>query len=230
MPELETALRQLGAELEFPPAPDVASTIRGRLERPRAWRRPVLIAFALLLVALGAAFAVPSARTAILDWLGLRNVSVVRVDHLPAAKSFSRVDLGSEVTLAEAKRSAPWLLVPDEQPDHVYVSEIVPGGRLTLLWGTPTAVRLLLTETTGRAYIEKVVQGDTQVERVDIGQGGAWFQGQHVVMFQDRNGVFREARARLAKSTLAWQMDDVTLRLEGEISKAEAVRIARTVR
>src|SRR3954466_3979838 len=100
MPELETALRQLGAELELPPAPDAASTIRGRLERPRAWRRPVLIAFALLLVALGAAFAVPSARTAILDWLGLRNVSVVRVDHLPAAKPLSRVDLGSEVTLA----------------------------------------------------------------------------------------------------------------------------------
>ena len=137
MAELETALRQLGAELELPPTPDLASAIRGRLERPRAWRRPVLIGLAVLVVAIGAALAVPSARTAILDWLGLRNVSVVRVDELPPARPLGRLDLGREVTLAEAKRRADWLRVPARKPDHVYVSDLVPGGRLTLLWGTP---------------------------------------------------------------------------------------------
>jgi len=101
---------------------------------------------------------------------------------------------------------------------------------VTLLWGTPSKVRPLLTETTGRAYIEKLVQGDTRVERVAVGQGGAWFQGQHVVMFQDRDGTFHEGRARLAASTLAWQLGGVTLRLEGDIPKDEAVRIARSAR
>ena len=229
MPELETALRQLGTELELPPTPDLASAIRGRLERPRAWRRPVLIALAVLVVAVGAALAVPSARTAILDWLGLRNVSVVRVDELTPAHPLGRLDLGREVTLAEAKSRADWLRVPSRKPDHVYVSDLVPGGRLTLLWGTPSKVRLLLTETSGRAYIEKTVQGDSEVEPVDIGDGGAWFQGQHVVMFQDRAGMPHESTGRLAASTLAWQLGEVTLRLEGNISKDEALRFARDI-
>jgi len=230
MPELENALRQLGADIEFPATPDLASSIRGRLERPRSWRRPVLIALAIVVVAIAAALAVPPARTAILDWLGLRNVSVVHVDRLPSARPVGRLDLGTELTLDEAKSRAPWIRVPGEKPDHVYVSDAVPGGRVTLLWGTPSNVRLLLTETTGRAYIEKLVQGDTGVERVAVGQGGAWFQGQHVVMFQDRDGTFHEGRARLAASTLAWQLGGVTLRLEGDIPKDEAVRIARSAR
>ena len=229
MPELETALRQLGAELELPPTPDLASAIRGRLERPPAWRRPVLIALAVLVVAVGAVLAVPSARTAILDWLGLRHVSVVRVDELPPARPLGRLDLGREVSLAEAKRRADWLRVPARTPDHVYVSDALPGGRVTLLWGTPSKVRLLLTETGGRAYIQKVVQGGSDVEPVDVGEGGAWFQGEHIVMFQDRDGTFHDDTGRLAASTLAWQLGDVTLRLEGNISKDEALRLARGI-
>ena len=212
MPELQAALTRLGRDVEFPPTPDLASAIRGRLERPRAWRRPAAIALALLVVAIGAVLAVPPARTAILDWLGLRNVSVVRVDELPPARQLSRLDLGRQLSLAEARRRAPWLLVPDDKPDSVYVSNSLPGGTVTLLWGTPSHVQLLLTE----------------VEPVGIGGAGAWFQGRHVVMFSDRNGTFHENRGRLAASTLVWQVGDVTLRLEGRISKEEALRIGRT--
>jgi hypothetical protein len=228
MPELEAALRDLGREVAFPPTPDIASTIHARLERPRLWRRPLAIALAVLVVAIGAIFAVPQARTAILDWLGLRNVSVVRVDKLPPVPTTGRLDLGRRVTLGEAKSQAPWLLVPDRKPDSVYLNNSLPGGKVTLLWGTPSGVRLLLTEVTGEAFIEKIVQGDTEVEPVDIGQAGAWFQGPHVVMFRDRDGIFHESRARLAASTLVWQSGNVTLRLEGDISKDEALRIART--
>jgi hypothetical protein len=229
MAELETALRALGRDMAFPPTPDVASAIRGRLERPRFWRRPVAIAIAIVVVgAIASAFAVPQSRSAILDWLGLRNVSVVRVDKLPAVPAQGRLDLGRQVTLDEAKRRAPWLRVPNSDPDSVWVNESLPGGKVSLLWGTPANVRLLLTEFTGRTYIEKVVRGDTKVERVEIGDAGAWFQGPHVVMFQDRDGRFRESHARLAASTLVWQLGDVTLRLEGNLTKDEALRIART--
>ena len=229
MAELETALRQLAGEVAYPPTPDLASAIRGRLERPQRWRRPVAIALTVVAaVATGAAFAVPQARTAILDWLGLRNVSVMRVDKLPNVPASGRLDLGRQVTLDEAKRRAPWLLVPDDKPDSVYVNESVPGGKVSLLWGTPSNVRLLLTELSGQSYIEKVIESDATVERVQIGSGGAWFQGPHVVMFQDRNGNFHDNRARLAGNTLVWQDGEVTLRLEGRLTKAEAVRIART--
>ena len=231
MAELETALRQLGGEVAFPPTPDLASSIRERLERPpRVWRRPVAIVLAVAVVAaIAAVLAVPQSRSAILDWLGLRNVSVVRVDKLPAVPAQGRLDLGSRVTLDDAKREAPWLLLPDTNPDSVWLSKSLPGGKVSLLWGTPSNVRLLLTEFTGRTFVEKVIQGDTQVERVKIGSAGAWFQGPHVVMFQDRDGRFRESHARLARNALVWQMGGVTLRLEGGLAKDQALRIARTV-
>jgi len=228
MAELESALRQLGGELDFPPTPNLASAIRGRLERPRFWRRPVALAVALVVVGAIAAFAVPQSRSAILDWLGLRHVSVVHVEKLPVVPANGGLDLGRRVTLDEAKRSAPWLILPDSDPDSVWVNESIPGGKFSLLWGTPSHVRLLLTELSGRAYIEKIVDGDTQVERVDIGTAGAWFQGEHVVMFQDRDGRFHDTHARLARNTLVWQQGGVTLRLEGAVTKAEALRIART--
>jgi len=228
MPELETALRQLGRDVEFPATPDLASAIRGQLVRRRSWRRPVLVAMAILVVAIGAVLLVPPARTAILDWLGLRNVSVVRVDELPTARPLGPLDLGRQVTLAEAKRRAPWIVVPEDRPDRVYVSDSLPGGKVTLLWGSASSPRLLMTEITGHAYIEKIVQGEQSVEPVRIGDAGAWFQGRHVVMFTDRNGTFHEGVGRLAANTLVWQLGDVTLRLEGDLTKEEALRIART--
>jgi hypothetical protein len=230
MPELETALRQLGRDVEFPSSPDLASAIRGRLRRRPSWRRPVLVAVAIVVVAIGAVLLVPPARTAILDWLGLRNVSVVHVDTLPAARPLGRLDLGRQVTLAEAKRRAPWIVVPEDRPDSVYISDSLPGGQVTLLWGSPSSPRLLMTEITGHAYIEKIVEGEQSVEPVRIGDAGAWFEGRHVVMFTDRDGAFHEGVGRLAANTLVWQLGDVTLRLEGGLSKENALRIARIAR
>ena len=230
MAELETALRALGRDVAFPPTPDLVSGVGRRLERPQPfWRRPVAIALAVVAVAaIAAAFAVPQSRSAILDWLGLRNVSVVRVEKLPTVPAHGNLDLGQQVTLDEAKRRAPWLLVPDGEPDTVWLNESIPGGKVSLVWGTPSHVRLLLTELSGRAYIEKIVDGDTQVERVRIGNAGVWFQGEHVVMFQDRDGAFHDTHARLARNTLVWQQGGVTLRLEGGLTKDEALRIGRT--
>ena len=115
MPELDVALRELGRHVEFPPTPDLASALHGRLERPRRWRRPLAIALAVLVVAVGAVLAVPPARTAILDWLGLRGVSIVRVDELPPTPAVERLELGRQVTLEEAPL---WLRVPDDEPDR----------------------------------------------------------------------------------------------------------------
>src|SRR5690348_13238336 len=103
MPELETTLRELN--VAFPPTPDLASAIRGRLERRRLWQRPLVLALAIVVVAaIAAVFAVPQSRSAILDWLGLRNVSVVRVEKLPVVPA-TGLDLGRRVTLDEAEQS-----------------------------------------------------------------------------------------------------------------------------
>ncbi len=89
-------------------------------------------------------------------------------------------------------------------------------------------MRLLLTEVTGHAYIEKIIERRLTGRAGRDRDAGAWFQGPHVVMFQDRDGRFHDSQARLAGSTLVWQDGDVTLRLEGRLTEAEALRIART--
>ena len=222
MPELDAALRQLGRQVDFPATPDLASSIRGRLERPRRWPRPVAIAVAVLVVAIGAAFAVPPARTAILDWLGLRHVSIVRVDDLPPTSPIVRLDLGRQVTLAQAPLGT---LVPEDKPDKVFVDD----GTVSLLWGDPERPRLLLTELQGQAFIEKLIQPDTRVEPVTVnGRPGAWLEEPHVVMFRDSNGRLRDDSPRLAGKTLLWEHGELTLRLEGDLTKEEALRIARS--
>jgi hypothetical protein len=189
----------------------------------------VTIALAMVAVALGAALAVPSARSALLEWLGLEGVSIVRVEKLPPAPVIGHLDLGQTVTLEQARSRAPWLVVPSNEPDSVYLSRSIPGGKVTLLWGTPQSVRLLLTEFRGTMFLEKMIRPEAKIEPVTVnGRPGAWLAQPHVVMFNDEHGQNRESTARLAGKTLIWQLGDVTLRLEGDLSKEQALHVARS--
>jgi hypothetical protein len=51
-----------------------------------------------------------------------------------------------------------------------------------------------------------------------------------VVIYDDRDGILREASARLAASTLIWESDGITYRVEGDLTEAEAVAIAESLR
>src|SRR5436190_310395 len=86
MTELERALIALGDELEFPPAPDAWPRVAERLQR-RRWIRPAVFALAASVLALGIAFAVPPARSAILKFFHIGSVTVERVDTLPPAQT-----------------------------------------------------------------------------------------------------------------------------------------------
>jgi hypothetical protein len=242
MPELELALRELGRQVEFPPTPDLASTVRQRLEAaprrrfalPR--RRALAVAFAILAVAIGAVMAVPSARTAVLEWLGIKGVTVVRVEKLPEGPLVNEVGLGERVALDEARRRAPWLVEPHRDglgaPDEVYVSSSVPGGQVTFIWGTKQNARLLMTQSPGTAFAEKMLQPGSETERTDVdGAPAIWFFGEeHFFLFRDRNGELQEGTGRLVGNTLLWQLGDLTVRIEGDLSKEQALEIARSVR
>jgi hypothetical protein len=241
MPELEHALRRLGEQVEFPPTPDLASGVRRRLgEAPprRRWfsRRALAVALAVLVVAVGTAFAVPSARSTILDWLGIKGVDIVRVDELPAVAPPGDLGLGEQVTLAEARARVPYqVVVPHAQglgdPDDVYVARHGSSYQVSFLWGSSERVRLLFSEFEGFAMVEKMVQPGTSTERVVIkGEPGVWFEGApHVFLYQDENGDPVKETMRLVERALVWQRGPLTLRLEGDISKEKALEIARSV-
>jgi hypothetical protein len=125
----------------------------------------------------------------------------------------------------------------------VYVNEAVPsGGRVDLVYrarpGLPpspfTDVGLLITEFQGQPTPEflKKVTAMGVVEQVTVGgEPGYWFSGEpHFFTYQDAAGTLREEQTRLAGNTLIWQRGDLTLRLEGELPKEEAIRIAESMR
>jgi len=235
--ELERELRALGALVELPPERDLVPAVRARLAEPRrrAWLRPMAIAVAVLALALGVAFAVPQARSAILRLLGLRGVEIELVDRLPEVRLTRELGIGREVSAAEARRLLRYPLPRSEllgEPDAVHLT----GLRVTYLYGTPERVRLLLTVLPGAAaapgLVKKVASPRTRIEAVSVdGRPGYWLEGApHILVYQDELGRVREDRARLAGNVLLWERGPLTLRLEGRLTKEQALQIASSVR
>ena len=92
---------------------------------------------------------------------------------------------------------------------------------MLLLYGKPVRLRL---EETKLGVFSKIITIQQPVDRVTVnGNSGVWLSGTHVV-----DDFF--SQPRLAGNALIWEQDSLTLRLEGRLTKAEALRIARSVR
>ena len=247
MSELERKLLALGRGLEAPQAPDLWPAVRSRLSvgpgpQRFQWRSALVLAFAALALAVGAAFAVPPARTAILEWLGLSGVKIERVPEQPRAPVGADLGLGRPVSLAEARRLAGYpVLVPSlagfERPSEVWFGPSLPGGQVAFVYPRSDSrhPRILLTQfraEPGFQYIGKLAAPGTRIEPVTVnGEPGYWLAGEpHAFLFVDPQGRIRDETLRLAGNTLLWQYGALTLRLEGAGTKAEALAIARSLR
>ncbi len=239
MTELEARLVALGRELEVPEAPDLATAIADRIgaRRVRRRRRWALVVAVALVAALGATLAIPPARSAFLRILHIGGERVEIVDELPPVTPELDLDvaLGRRVTLDEARsRAAFRLLGLPGEPDRVYVSSAT--GTVWFLYGTPQRVRLLLAQTPGsldRAFVfKKLASAGTRVEPVDVGGAqGVFLSGQpHLVMLIDRHGNRVEDSVRLARDVLVFERSGVAYRLEGNLTREQAVRIALKLR
>jgi len=162
---LESRLRDVGGHLAYPPTPNLAVAIRGRLAERSArgedhwynlWRarmRPAFVALAFLAVIGAVLLLDPTMRVGIAQRLGLRTVAIEYVPSVgvpptraPAAMpsgapSDPRLSLGDRVSLAQAagRVSSP-IVVPTVSelgaPDEVYVSDAPPGGQVALVYGS----------------------------------------------------------------------------------------------
>jgi hypothetical protein len=243
MPELELALRTLGGSLEWPAAPELEQPVRRRIReaparRPVLSRRALVIALAVLAVAVGAVFAVPQSRAAILEFFHLRGVTIEPVQELPTVPVQTGLGtfLGDRVTLAEARERASFdVVVPDAlgEPDEVYFQEDPPsGGMVSFIYGSSDDPRALFTQFAARVdqVILKKVAPETKIEAVTVdGQPGYWLEGAHFFSYLDRKGDMQSEQVRLAGNVLLWERGTRTLRLEADISKQAALRIAASV-
>ena len=219
MTPLEHALVALGRELELPPAPDLVPVVRARLE-PRRDRRPLVLALvAAVLVALAASLAIPDARSTILRFLHLGGVTIERVDTLPAAQERPLAQgLGPSLSVPEARRRLQFEPVVPRGIHRVYVRD---GALLVLLRerGKP----VLLTELPG-GFAKKAVSGETRIEEVHVGADfGFWIAGARHVFQMPADAP------RMAGNVLLWEHAGLTLRLEGPLTQAQAIRLAHRI-
>jgi hypothetical protein len=239
---LERELTGLASSIEWPEAPDVAAAVAGRIAepppRPRRRQRRLALALVVLLAALLAVLAVPPARTAILDWLGIGGARIVRVDELPALEPTPGLEiLGDEMSLEAARSRAGFDFADpprDEQaPDEIRVA---PGSRVSYVWHEGKRVRLLLTQFPGSvddpALLKKLVGFSTSIEQLEVdGDRGIWLEGgPHVVYFVAPDGDVRDDQGWLAGNTLLVDRDGITLRIEGGLDRDEAVELASAMR
>jgi hypothetical protein len=237
MTTLEQELRTLA--VVWPPTPDLAAAIEPRLgaQAPRrAWLRPAAIAFAVLVVAVGAVLALsPGARSAFRELFHLKGVTVVRVEDLPQPSPTRPLQLGEQVTLAEAERRAGFDLVMPEKlgrPDEVHERK----GFVTFVYRANGQPRLLFSQLrAGIApfFVKKIAGTGTRVQSVNVRvpRDGLFLTGDpHELMFTAPNGANIFEPVFLAGTTLLWERGPLTLRLEGDLTLARALEIARSVK
>jgi hypothetical protein len=225
---LEQRLQALGRELAFPPEPDLAVTPHGA-SKPFPWR---WVALAAAVLALTAAFAVPSARTSILRFFHIQGATVERVETLPPAQERSNAGgLGRRVSVREAERLLGFrmLLPPLDGEPRVHLLDSVLATVILRVAGRP----VLLSEYAARDYnlLKKSVGDKTHVEPVRVaGEPGLWVEGPpHTLTYFSAGGEFRQRTVKIRGNVLLWTHGPVTVRLEGRISKAQALRVARHI-
>jgi hypothetical protein len=239
MTELERALLAVGRNLEVPAAPDLTGAVRARLAEGRrptlVSRRALVVALAVLAVAVGAVLAVPQARSTIKDWLGIGNVTIRYVDELPPVEQATDdLGLGEQMSLEEARERAGFRVrVPTvdglDDPPKVYYNDV--SSQVAFLYGSENKPKLLITQADARGAIEKIVNlnvTERELVVVEPGYAGVWLYGaKHAIFYPGTN---HEEPFRLVGNALVYEIDGVTLRLEAEVSKDEALRIARSMR
>ena len=256
--ELERQLDLLREEIEWPATPALSARVRSRMAAPARAQRPwfksqwALVA-AVLLVALAALLTYTPARQAIAKFLNLHSV-ITRVNELPTPSPLpsgplgKRLGLGEPTTLADAQSKVTWhIVVPASlgQPDEVYLQVPPAGppqGEVTLVYTSRTGIKVsgqtgvavLVTEANGKVnanFFGKMIGNGTTLEDVTVnGHEGYWISGKpHDFLFTDANGNFRNETMRLATNTLIIDDGGTVVRIEGDLTKAQALEIARSL-
>jgi hypothetical protein len=243
-PATEPAARR-AAEPGVPPAAGARARAGRTFGAPSRGRLRVLaFALALVLVPSAAIAAVPGARHAVLDWLGLEHVRVERVPTVPPLPVLDRSELGTRVASVEAaaRRAGLAVVVPRAPgvPDAVYVTAdgLVSVGyepRPGLPPDPQTGFGLLVTELRARGlpeYFAKTAGPRTLVEPVRVdGARGAFLSGEpHGLLIEQDDGRIRDLPSRLAGNTLVFERGGLVVRLEARFDRRAALALAASLR
>ena len=255
--ELERELRELGSLIDYPPTPNVARAARNvldeaaneqsrRLRRAFPTMRWAAVAAAFVLVVAVPTLS-PGLRATVSDWFGAEDFQSTGVDAgsperqseagAPAAGVSKSATTpaqapqfsGERISVREAQaRMDGTLILPRTpelgKPEEIYTvgTASKEGVMLVYKHGLPplgdTGIHLVLTEVPGDlepAYLTGRTTAGSKFDRVSVdGNPGYW----------------RSAGNRLPGQTLLWEQGGVALRLEANVKKEQAIRIAESAR
>jgi hypothetical protein len=254
--DLERTLSDIATRLDRPKR-DIWPAVRARIAERRAqpwWSRlffdrralaPIAATVAILLVA--ALLLTPRVADALGHLLSIPGVQIYEVPQSPTARPNASAPTfaGQRVaSAAEASRIAGFTVRTPAalgEPSAIYV-ETAPV-RVTIVYasvkGIPVSsqagVSAIVVEFKGTIETQimaKAIGPGTFLDAVPLGNGVAYYlSGQpHQFFFRDPAGNLQPETLRLAGNTLLWEQDGYTYRLEAQVSKEEAVRIASTFR
>jgi hypothetical protein len=255
MPELEDQLIALGEAIEWPVMRPIHLPVPGEVVREaRGWGRSrwALAAAAILLIVASLLVYTPT-REAIAGWLNL-HTTFIRTEHPPtptpnpSGPLGDRLNLGTPTTLAAAQQQVTWkIAVPASlgAPDAVYL-KLPPsgpsGGEVTLVYAArqnipvsgQTGVSVLVTEARGAVneqFFQKVLGTGVKIEPVSVdGHSGFWISGQpHDIVFTDADGNPYFETLRLASNTLIFDDGGTVVRIEGDMTRQQAIDIGRSL-
>jgi hypothetical protein len=162
-------------------------------------------------------------------------VTIRYVEDLPpVGRATTDLGLGERVSLEEARQRAGFrVFVPrahdlDDPPKVYYRAE---ANQVAFLYGSEGRPKLLITQAGVSGALEKLITIGTGVERVTVGDGsaGVWLSGEKHGLFYP--GAAEEEPFRLVGNALVFESEvGTTVRIEAEISKDEALRIAGSMR
>lgn len=230
MSELELRLSALRDELAWPETP----RLEPGFDALPARRAPVprlALGFALVLAVLAGVLALsPGARSAFLEIFHLKGATVELVETLPQVEA-QPIDFGEQVSREEAERRVGFELLDLGEPDAVFVRE---KSIASLVYGPVEKPRLVLSQLRGAVWegmIKKLSGSGTRIEPVRVdGEPGLFITGdEHFVMFLNERGRISDEQTYLAGTVLLWNRGPLLLRLEGDLTRAEALRLAESV-
>jgi hypothetical protein len=215
--------------------------------------RWALAAAAAIVIAAAGLVAFPPSREAIANWVNVHTI-FQRVTQLatpspqPPGPLGRRLGLGGLTTLPDAQKHISWrIAIPSAlgQPDEVYLQpppDAPALGEVTLVYATrpgipvagQTGVSVMVTEARGAVdqnFFGKMIGPGTTLEGVTVaGHQGYWISGPlNEFFFTDANGNFRNETVRLAANTLILDYGGTVIRIEGNLTKAQALQIAASL-
>ncbi len=225
---LDVSLKQLGQLLDCGTDDlDVVALVHGVGQRPqRPDRRVLAVAAAILMiVTVSTLLAVTPTRNAIADWFGIGRTEIEvpipgdGANPLPLPDQSLEVGSPSiDTSAAESVLGRPVPQVPSLQVDDLRTP---PEGGVLVLYADGTTLWIQVQSLPGPGLRKKSGLTGSVTWLDDLGDGGALVSGPHTLVTPGR-----ELRS---ESVVLWTANGMELRLEGDLSDAELIELARSV-